>query len=243
MSIFYNYVKSSVWKASKNLIRDFSELELLQSGKSQSIDRFVSRSFTKTKELLYKELSYLNFKSISFNGDQMPTEDGLHILISELEGQTNLKKALPFFGIAIVQQKILNGSSEILSCVMALPALGVMLYAEDGQGAWREGEEEKSTSAGRRLRSSGEEELSHAICNKNFSKIEDRFAASRDFGSATYDIASFASGKFDGICVNNDNVILKYALQIFAKETGAFFKEMDSTKSIAVGAYLAKYFK
>ena len=65
MSIFYNYVKSSVWKASKNLIRDFSELELLQSGKSQSIDRFVSRSFTKTKELLYKELSYLNFKSIS----------------------------------------------------------------------------------------------------------------------------------------------------------------------------------
>ena len=49
-------MSNAILKASKNLRRDFGELEKLQNSRT-SIKAFVDNSFNNTKELIYTELN------------------------------------------------------------------------------------------------------------------------------------------------------------------------------------------
>ncbi|MDX1924362.1 MAG: hypothetical protein SFT91_03965 [Rickettsiaceae bacterium] len=243
MSVFHTHAKQALWKVTKNLIRDFSELEVMQSGNNLSVARFVSMSKVKSRELLERELRALNFRSISFSDDPIPQENGIHILVGELEGLENLSKALPFFGCYIVQIKISNGITQILAASATFPALGVMCYAEDGQGAWTERYDDKLQTSSARLRSSGQKNITNTLVNHALSSQDERFPNSRHFGSFLYDLSAFAFGKLDAILIPSSLNILTFALELFAKEAGGYIIKKDNGDVIASGAALGAYLK
>jgi fructose-1,6-bisphosphatase/inositol monophosphatase family enzyme len=237
MSVFYKYISKALWKASRNLVRDYRELELMQSGSSGTLGRFVSKSSSRTMELLDSELKALNYKNIVYESDSMPTDDGIYVFVNHLEGIENLKRATPFFGIAIVQAKIVNKELSVLSSVISYPAFAEVIYAENGQGAWLERHDD--VKGGSRLRSSGESDFERVLVSKDYSILDKRATNFRYFGSLSYDLYLFASGKFDAIYIKNYSRTLNYAAKIFAKETGANSKVLESGDIIAVNASLA----
>jgi len=236
MAGFKNLIADSVWKVARNLIRDYSELELLQTGSNN--DRFLERSVFKAKENFHNELEFFRFASIQFSDSfELPTKDGVHILINPIDGIKNLAKGFPFFASTILQIKRQDGVNNVVASVMSFPALGQIFYAELGQGGWMEKYEDSGRAAGRRLRVSGTKDLAQSLTSKSFAeKYETQ--NSRDFGSSSYDIASYTSGKLDGILIKSDDVIHKLALELFAKESGGMVRTLENGDLVASNTYL-----
>lgn len=233
MSAFFNLTRNSFWKVSRNLIRDFRELELMQSTNHMSLDRFVTTSENRTKETIKREFETLHFTSIIFENEPMPLSDGVHILCYGLEGKDNLRRALPYFGNIVVQLKNLEGERQVNAAVMSFPGLGQVFYAEKGQGAWFEKYEDRSTSS-TRLRATGAKEIT--MVNSVFAENNPKKYLSRDFGSIFYDIALFASGKYDAILLeHNDIEIVKLCAELFAKESGGYSKELEEKQMLLSG--------
>lgn len=241
MSVFYKYVSKAVWKASRNLARDLRELELMQTTTRASLDRFVAKSLSKTRELLESELKLLNYKNIIFQEDEIPSEDGIYILVNPIDGLDNLKKALPFFSISLAQIKITNREVNILSSVISFPGFAEVMYSEKGQGAWVERHDDNK--GGNRLRSSKENDIAKSLVNKNFAIFEKKCRYTRDFGCDSYDLLLFSSGKFDAIYVKNNSRLICISASLFAAETGAFYKKLESGDVVAINSTLALDYK
>lgn len=233
MTAFFNLTKNSFWKVSKNLIRDFRELELMQSTNQTALNRFITNSQSKAKETLLKEFQYINFTSIFFEEDTIPTSDGVHILIYSLEGMDNLRRSFPFFCNAAVQIKINEGKKQVIASILSFPGLGQVFYAENGNGAWMEKYEDRSASSVR-LRASGAKEIT--MVNPSYLQYSEKEYDSRNFSSIFYDIALFASGKFDAIIIESSPEILKLSAELFAKESGGYVKDLDNDRLLMHGS-------
>ena len=95
-------------KASKLVLRDFFELEMLQNSSKGTVE-FCNKSFQRTKTLLKDELSR-NWKNIIFSDEKFTIQadhDPL-VLVHPLEGIGNLSKSLPYFSIVITLLKKYN---------------------------------------------------------------------------------------------------------------------------------------
>ena len=233
MANFKNIVEKCVWKVARNLIRDYSELELLNSG-SKTTENFVLRSCIRAKDVFLQEFESLKFTSIQFSDSYKPIEgNGIHILICPIGSVQNLQRAFPFFASTILQIKQENNEETIIAALISFPALGQIFYAEKGQGAWMEKYEDSGIAKGRRLRVSSVKNIADYVTSSKFAAVHNNVVSSRDFGSIEYDIAAFASGKLDAIMVESSDKIQKLAAEIFTKESGGVFKVLENQDLIA----------
>jgi len=121
-------------------------------------------------------------------------------VIDPLDGTTNYAQGLPIFSISVALQY----KGETMVGVVYAPVVGQMFTAIRGQGAWLNGE---------RLRVSAKTNLlecvlatgfpydaaTQAINNLTyFNALLVKARAIRRFGSAAYDLACTAAGRFDG---------------------------------------------
>ncbi len=238
-----NTIDKALWKTSRNLIRDYSELELLQSG-SYTQEKFVERSVSKTKEILSKELGVLNCASIQFDDEPYKLEeDGIHIIMRPIDGIPNLLRAMPFFATTIVQIERKDGFNNVIAAIMSFPALNGVYRAEVGQGAWAQTFEESGKIAGRRLRVSKTKEISLSIVSTTNNIPYDNYLSSRNFDCTAYDIANYTSGKIDTMIIGAEDQIHKFAIEIFAKESGGVIRNFEPEQIIATNPSLASFIK
>ncbi len=237
-----NIIEKALWKTSRNLTRDYSELELLQSG-NRTQEKFVERSIRKTKEILARELEVLN-ASLQFDDEPHKIEkDGLHILIRPIDGVNNLLRAVSLFATTVVQIERKDQQNKVISAIIAFPVLNSIYKAELGQGAWVQTYEESGTISGKRLRVSKISEPSLSIISTTNNIPYSNYFDTRNFGCTAFDIAHYASGKIDTIIVKPEDQIHKFAIEIFAKESGGVIRDFESQYILATNPFLASFIK
>ena len=210
-------------KASKLLLRDFHELEMLQNSSKGTLE-FCNKSLQRTKTLLNDELQK-NWKNIVFADEKFstPTDRDIILFVHPLEAIGNLSKSLPFFAMMITVLKK-NNDSLIPTCsIIIFPALHEIYYAENGGGAWCEKSSLESSGKNARLRISGCSILENSyIASDRAEPLDSSLKNIRVSGSYAYDLCLLASGKVDAVCFASLNPILRPGFELFVKEIGGF---------------------
>jgi len=208
-------------KASKNLIRDFGELEKLQVSVKGPSD-FVSNADTKAEKIIIEELSKAkkNFSIISEEDGSKVNQDKNNIwIIDPIDGTTNFLHGIPHFAISIA----LKSNNEIVSGLIYDPIKDEMFYAEKNSGAFFNNH---------RIRVSNKKEINSCLFatgGKDDNKKIDLNI--RRTGSAALDMAYVASGRYDGYFQKNLNLWDIAAGVILVKEAGGIVNEIDISQN------------
>jgi len=208
-------------RASKNLIRDFGELEKLQVSVKGPSD-FVSNADTKAEKIIIEELSKAkkNFSIISEEDGSKVNQDKNNIwIIDPIDGTTNFLHGVPHFAISIA----LKSNNEIVSGLIYDPIKDEMFYAEKNSGAFFNNH---------RIRVSNKKDINSCLFatgGKDDNKKIDLNV--RNSGSAALDMAYVASGRYDGYFQKNLNLWDIAAGIILVKEAGGVVSEIDISKN------------
>ena len=242
-----NVIFQSLNKATKNMLRDFGEIENLQVSPN-SLEQFVS----KTEKKIYKSLLNDLTKSRPEWGRKLNNELG-HVkdkhywIVDPLNGRFNFLHGLPHFAISIAVE--LN--NEILSSVIFDPIRDEFYFAEKGKGSFQND---------RRIRVSKRNNLKScvfSIFNENtineknslinyFEKVNllsyQSDSVTRSFGSSALSFAWLASGKIDCLFVSKLNKNQIACGELLIKEAGGYLTNLkyinayDAQSKFLIGA-------
>ena len=204
-------------KASKNLIRDFGEIEKLQVSVKGPSD-FVSNADTKAEKIIIEELSKAkkNYSIISEEDGSKINKDTNNIwIIDPIDGTANFLHGVPHFAISIA----LKTNNEIVSGLIYDPIKDEMFYAEKNSGAFFNN---------RRIKVSNKKEINSCLFATGGKDDEKKIDLNiRKSGSAALDMAYVASGRYDGYFQKNLNLWDIAAGIILVKEAGGIVGEID----------------
>ncbi len=248
-----NIMMGAVQKARRVLVRDFGEIENLQTSRKGPED-FVSKSYDKVEDILLRELqkSHPDYGFLSENSGEIEGENKEYRWIIEpIDGIINFTHGQPFFCVNIALEKCVDGEApEIIAAVVCAPALREMFWAEKGGGAWLETED----CIRSRLRVSGRKKIedsllavdSYANDVKKIGAVAEGFSDIRCFGSTTLSLIYVAAGRFDALIGHKFGYGDVAAGMFFVKEAGgALFdtkakdKIMESQSLVAANADLS----
>ena len=227
-----NIIHKACMKASKNLIRDFGEIENLQVS-SKGPGDFVSSADKRTEKIIIEELQKAHPEYVILTeeaGIINKTNISNRWIIDPIDGTTNFINGVPQFAISIGYEE----ESEIKCGVIFNPITNEMFFAEKGSGAYLNNS---------RIRVSNKKKIIDSLLvtggPKGASKIKDKIFSEyinisnnvsnvRKFGSAALDMAYVACGRFDGYWQRELNYWDIAAGIIILKEAGGlvnFFEE------------------
>ncbi len=216
-----NIFEKAARKASKNLLRDFGEIENLQIN-SKNIGDFVTNADIKTEKILletlkyyYPEATYITEENNNIKGNDET------FVIDPIDGTTNFIHGIPLIGIVI--GRIFKG--EITDGVIYNPILNEFYWASKGKGAW---------CNNKRLRVSKRTDLINCVigtgiphANRTYKNYLDEIdiitkncSGLRRMGCASIDLAFVAAGKLDGYWEKNLNIWDVSAGIILVREAG-----------------------
>jgi len=119
--------------ASRFLIRDFGEMENLQSSADSGL-RFATNGRTKVEKIIIESLKAARPKfGIMTPNETVAGSDISHrFVINAIDGFDNFARAMPFFAISIA----LMEQKETIAAVIYSPILDKLFYASRGEGAF-----------------------------------------------------------------------------------------------------------
>jgi myo-inositol-1(or 4)-monophosphatase len=207
-------------KASKNLIRDFGEIEKLQvSVKGPS--NFVSNADIKAEKIIIEELTKAkkNYSIVSEeSGIKINLDTENFWIIDPIDGTTNFLHGVPHFSISIA----LKSNNEIISGLIYDPIKDEMFYAEKNNGAFFNNQ---------RIKVSKKKQLESCLFATGGKKEIEVDLITRKSGSAALDLAYVAAGRFDGYFQNNLHLWDVAAGIILVKEAGGIINEINLTEN------------
>ena len=207
-------------KASKNLIRDFGEIEKLQVSVKGPSD-FVSNADIKAEKIIIEELnkSKKNFSILGEeSGSQLNKDQDNVWIIDPIDGTTNFLHGIPHFAISIA----LKSNNEIVSGLIYDPIKDEMFYAEKNNGAYFNNQ---------RIRVSKKKELSSCLFSTGGKDKQNNDLNIRRSGSAALDMAYVAAGRYDGYFQNNLHLWDIAAGIILVKEAGGIVNDINLTQN------------
>jgi myo-inositol-1(or 4)-monophosphatase len=196
-----NVMTAAARKAARALVRDFGEVENLQTSRKGPAD-FVTQADMKSERILREELSRTrpHYGFVMEEGGVIEGLDKTHRwFIDPLDGTTNFLHSVPHFAISIGLER----EGQLVAGLVFNPIRDEMFTAEKGQGAWLND---------RRLRVSARRELNTALVatgipylgrpgheefSSELTKVMNEVAGVRRFGAAALDLAFVAAGRFD----------------------------------------------
>lgn len=196
-----NVMIQAVHKASRNLVRDFGEVENLQISKKGPGD-FVSNSDLKADRLLRKELTKArpDFGFLTEEGAPIVgTDPTSRWIIDPLDGTSNFLHGLPHFAISVALEQ--NG--EIVAGVIYDPLKNDLYSTEKGAGAFcndRRIRVSKIQSAQECFLATGlvlGKESFDQRALTDLAHLQGRGIGIRMWGAASLDLAYVASARFD----------------------------------------------
>ena len=128
-----NVIFQSLNKVTRNMLRDFGEIENLQVSPS-SIARFVANTENKIERSLIEDLTKARpdwqFKAKT---EEETSENKYYWIIDTLNGKTNFSHAFPYFSISIAVEY----NNEIICTVILDPLRDEIYFAEKGKGSFQ----------------------------------------------------------------------------------------------------------
>lgn len=214
MSAIMTIMQAAARKASRNLLRDFGEVESLQVSRKGPAD-FVSRADKKAEETIHAELSRARpgYGFLMEEAGEIEGTDKSHrFIVDPLDGTTNFLHGIPHFAISIALEREIDGNPrELVAGLVYNPVTDDMWFAEKGRGAFIN----DGTRGGgdRRLRPSQRTDFAdcifatgvpfkgkpgHGQFLKELHQVMGTSAGVRRFGAASLDLAWTAAGRYDG---------------------------------------------
>ena len=223
LSPVLNILSRSIRIAGKILIRDFNELENLQSSVIGT-DNYVNTSEKKLKKNI--EESLVKIKP-DYPCDHISEENGFDAsencwLISTIDGISNFKHAIPHFCISIS----LKENNEIISSIVYDPIKDEIFQAQKEKGCYLNDLRVKTSS---RICSS----ILYSSLNESFNFPEGilgDFSKIKILGSPILDFCYLASGRSDLVYHSGyDNKYYEMS-KLILKESGAVTLNIDLDK-------------
>ena len=226
-----NVIFQSLNKVTKNILRDFGELENLQVSPN-SLEQFVSKTEKKISTSLLNDLSKSRPKwGVKLNNGSDYVQDKYYWIVDSLNGRFNFLHGLPHFAISVA----VEFNNEILSTVIFDPLRDEFYFAEKGKGSFQHD---------RRIRVSKRNKLKSCVFsifdentlsdkNSKLNYIEkinllshQSSSFTRSFGSSALSFAWLASGKIDCLFVNKLNKNQIACGELLIKEAGGYFTDL-----------------
>ena len=209
----------TILEATRFLHRDYLELEIFKNYNNQTI-KFCDKSIAKVEQYLKQSL-IKHYKYIIFNDTGLAkdfVEDYVQISCI-VDDVLNYQRSLPFFSIKVaIINKSIKGKAKAKSCVTYFPALNEVYYTSIGRGAWREkllGNDTRKF----RLKISNNADKESAVIACDIHHIESFINISKNiriFGSSTYSLMLFLSGKLDIVAFDDQDL----GNNLFIQEAG-----------------------
>ena len=242
-----NVIFQSLNNVTRNMLRDFGEIENLQVSPN-SLEEFVSKTEKKisTSLLHYLKKSRPEW-GIKLNNDLDFVKDKYYWIVDSLNGRFNFLHGLPHFAISVAVE--LN--NEILSTVIFDPIRDEFYFAEKGKGSFQND---------RRIRVSKRNKLKSCVFSlfdenilddknpiKNYSEKVNLLSYQsssviRSFGSSALNFAWLASGKIDCLFVNKLSKNQIACGELLIKEAGGYLTNLkyisayDAHSNLLIGA-------
>ena len=226
-----NVVFQSLNKVTKNMLRDFGEIENLQVSPN-SLEQFVSKTEKQITTSLINDLTKSRPEwGIKFNNDTDCVKDKYYWIVDSLNGRFNFLHGLPHFAISVA----VEFNNEIFSTVIFDPLRDEFYFAEKGKGSFQ---------YDRRIRVSKRNKLKSCVFsifdentltdkNSKFNYVEkinllsqQSSSFTRSFGSSAISFAWLASGKIDCLFVNKLHKNQIACGELLIKEAGGYFTDL-----------------
>lgn len=237
-------------KASKRLLRDFSEVEQLQVSMKGPSD-FVSQADMRAEQTLKEELTKAR-PGYSFLMEESGASGSENWtwrwIVDPLDGTTNFLHGMPHWAISIaLERRLPDGTSEINAGLIYAPAVDEMFWAEKGTGAFMNE---------RRLRVSARREISEAVFatgipfgavapsrrqafSRTLTALMPQVAGIRRFGAAALDLAWVAHGRFDGYWELGIKPWDIAAGELLVREAGGYATDVGTGNPLETGNIVA----
>ncbi|MBN8828855.1 MAG: hypothetical protein J0H68_09125 [Sphingobacteriia bacterium] len=217
-------ILKAVSTATKHILRDFREIDLLQNSKAGTLN-FASKTVSRIEQLLVQELNKARSDAAILGVDKtyISSDSNSRFFIIPLDSFNNFMHAIPFFATGIVyEKKNLQGEFEAQSIVIDVPIQREIYIAEKGNGAWREAFAEANADNSRLRVSQRKIPEEILVCSSSEIKSNDGFIYNKfTTGSVLIDLAYFASGRFD-LFTSNNKYLEKFSL--IGTEAGGMIK-------------------
>jgi len=226
-----NVMVNACRKASKNLIRDFGEVEKLQVSVKGPGD-FVTMTDKKVEEILIEELQKArsNFSILSEEIGEIKKDEEFRWVIDPIDGTANFLHGIPHFAISLALEK----NKEIICGIVFDPIKDEIFSAEKGNGAYLNNQRMR-VSARKKLEDCilftggpKQDEKSKDLALKEYQKFSSKVLIPiRKMGSAALDMAYVAAGRCDG-CWQRGLSYWDFAAGILlVKEAGGFVTDFQ----------------
>ena len=240
-----NVLNKTIRISGKKMIRDFSEIEKLQSS-VKNTEKFIEITklniLNDLKEVLGKLRPNLKIRSINNE-----LEDCW--IIDPIDSITNFSRAIDNFVISIS----LKEDNKINACVLYNPIRDENFYFQIGFGGFKNDY---------RIRVSEKKKLKDSISSFFFKnlKIENRKILGnirqimqndnnieiRESGSILHDISLLSSGKIDCLLFSDSSLRINEQISFIISETGGVFLELEINEKkiyVASNKYIGKIIK
>ena len=230
-----NIMIKAARKASRNLLRDFGEVENLQVS-SKSAGDFVSKADIKAESIIYTELKEAR-PNYGWLGEESTEEEGKdptrRWIVDPLDGTSNFLHGIPHWAISIG----LEYKKDIISGIIYDPIKDEMFTAEKGQGAWLNDRRIRVSDRANMIEMLfatgmpfGEKQGLDTTLSE-LARVMPKCAGVRRHGAAALDLAYVAAGRLDGYWERNLNAWDIAAGLLIARESGALIESLDSMRS------------
>ena len=221
-----NVMVNACRKASKNLIRDFGEVEKLQVSIKGPGD-FVTMTDKKVEKILIDELQKArsNYSILSEEIGEIKNDEEFKWIIDPIDGTSNFLHGIPHFGISVALEK----NKEIICGIIFDPIKNEIFSTEKGSGSYLNSQRIRVSSrkkledcilfTGGPRRTSKNKEVALEEYKKFSSKV---LIPIRKMGSASLDMAYVAAGRCDGFWQRDLNYWDVAAGILLVKEAGGF---------------------
>ncbi|MEM6634385.1 MAG: inositol monophosphatase family protein [Pseudomonadota bacterium] len=238
-----NVMIKAARKAGRGLVKDFGEVENLQTSMKAAGD-FVSKADIEAERVIKEELmgARPTYGWLGEEGGGSAGQDPTRRwIVDPLDGTTNFLHGLPHWAVSIA----LEHKGQIVAGVVHDPAKDETFFAEKGQGAWLN--ESRLRVSNRRnmiecifatgLPFAGRSDLPESL--QDLGQLLPKTAGVRRWGAAALDLTYVAAGRYDGFWERNLNAWDIAAGLLIVREAGGFTAGIGGGDPLVEGSVIA----
>lgn len=231
-----NIMIKAARKAGRSLVKDFREVENLQTTMKGPGD-FVSRADITAEAILREELMGAR-PTYGWLAEEGGAEDGddptRRWIVDPLDGTTNFLHGLPHWAVSIA----LEHKGKVVAGVIYDAAKDELFWAEKGEGAWLNESRLRVSARGRMIESifatgvpfGGRGDLPETL--QDLARLMPACAGVRRWGSAALDLAYVAAGRYEGFWERRLNAWDLAAGLVIVREAGGLAEPLSREGSI-----------
>ena len=230
-SALINIMVKATRKATRNIRRDFGEIEHLQVSRKGPAD-FVSAADRRVEKILHEELERARpgYGFLMEESGAVIGADRTHRwIIDPIDGTTNFINGIPLFAVSVGLER--NG--ELVAGVVYNPIMDELFVAERGCGAFlndrrlrvkqKRSLDQALISCGIPYRGYGD----HGLFRREIEPLQARAVGIRQSGSAALELAYVAAGRYDACLERGLNPWDTAAGLVLIREAGGVVGDID----------------